>query len=185
MERTLPTRRRGFTLVEAIATIVVLAVVMGVSSRLIYAGADAYTAGSVRAELHSQLCAAMDRVVSELREVRATPSSSPVTPNISSVSATSIAWTGPDGTARTVALSGSSLNLTVGAASATALAVGLTGFTVACYDESNAALGASLSGASTAPIRRVELTVQGSAGGVSETLRTRVFLRCMVSGGSA
>lgn len=71
MAPTRPSRRRGFTLVEAIATIVILAVVMGVASRLVHAGADAYTAGSVRAEMHAQLSSAMDRITSELREVRA------------------------------------------------------------------------------------------------------------------
>lgn len=185
MAPTRPSRRRGFTLVEAIATIVILAVVMGVASRLVHAGADSYTAGSVRAEMHAQLSSAMDRITSELREVRAAPASSPAAPDVSSVTPTSISWTGPDGIARTLALSGSTLNLTVGGAGAAALALNVSGLAVACYDQENTALAANLSGASTAAIRRVELTLQASVGGVGDTLRTRVFLRCTVAGGAS
>ena len=58
----------------------------------------------------------------------------------------------------------------------------VTAFTVTCYNESNAALAASLSGAATQPIRRIQIQVTVSRQGVTESLRARAFVRSLMTG---
>ena len=53
---------------------------------------------------------------------------------------------------------------------------------VQTYDESNAALAASLSGAACDDIRRVAVAITIERSGVTETLRTKLFLRCTMAG---
>jgi hypothetical protein len=53
---------------------------------------------------------------------------------------------------------------------------------VLTYDEDDAALSAPLSGAACDDIRRVALNVTVQRNGVTESLRTTVFIRSMMSG---
>jgi len=55
-------------------------------------------------------------------------------------------------------------------------------FTIQTFDESNSSLAGNLSGSSTEPIRRIAITLTVDRAGVHETLRTKVFLRCMMQG---
>jgi len=180
--RQTPPRPRGFTLVEAIATIAVIAAVAVVASRVISTSTELYTQTAARSELQVQLSTALDRVVSELRQCRIRAASNPVAPDITTVTPTSIAWIGPDGVADSVALSGSTLLLQTPAGGTSAIATNITAFAVQCYNESNTALATSLSGSSVDPVRRVEITITATLSGITETVRTRVFLRAMVAG---
>lgn len=177
--------RRGFTLVEAIATIMIIAAISVVASRVISTSTELYTQTAVRAELHTQLSAAMDRITTELRQCRVRPSSNPAAPDVTGVTASSITWIGPDGVTDSVSRSGSTLLWQTPSGGTTTLATGVTAFTVQCYDQSNAALAQTLSGSAVDAIRRVEITITGSLSGVTETVRTRVFLRAMVAGAAS
>jgi hypothetical protein len=53
----------------------------------------------------------------------------------------------------------------------------VTAFAVQTYDESNATLAASLSGSGCDPIRRVQLTLTAQRHGVTQSLRTKLFIR--------
>ncbi|MBY0263725.1 MAG: prepilin-type N-terminal cleavage/methylation domain-containing protein [Phycisphaerales bacterium] len=178
-------RCRGFTLVEAIATIAVISAISIVAARVLSTSTSLYTQTAARAELHVQLSTALDRITSELRQCRIRPSSSPVAPDVTGTTASSITWIGPDGVTDAVSLSGSTLLWQVPSGGTATLATGVTAFTVQCYNESNAALASTLSGSGVDAIRRVEITITGSLSGVTETLRTRVFLRAMVVGGAS
>ena len=61
--------RRGFTLIEAIATIVVLAIIGSIASLIILTAVDGYTDAATGAQLHIEASTAMDRIVRELRKV--------------------------------------------------------------------------------------------------------------------
>jgi type II secretory pathway pseudopilin PulG len=180
-----PTASRAFTLVEAIATIVVIATVSLVASRVISSSTQSYTQVATRSELHAQAASAMDQIVQNLRQARVRPASSPVAPDITGVTPTSVSWVMPDGTAITVARSGSTLQAQYNAGAWVVLATNVTAFNVQCFDESSAALATTLSGSALDPIRRIEITLGVSLSGVTETLRTRVFLRAMVAGASS
>lgn len=182
MSHRRPIRRRagrGFTLVEAVATMTIIAIVAGVSSRLILSGADGYASAATRAELANSASAAMERIAAELREIPFRPSTSPVEPYLDSVAANSISWAG--GTS--LALSGTNLQLTVGGTART-LAANVSAFSIRCYDQNNSALSTSLSGNACDAVQRIEITLTLTRSGVSETLRTRVFLRCLMAGAS-
>jgi len=58
----------------------------------------------------------------------------------------------------------------------------VTAFTVQTYNESNTALSATLSGAACDPIRRIMVTITTQRAGVTQTLRTKLFVRSTMEG---
>ena len=59
----------------------------------------------------------------------------------------------------------------------------VSAFSVQTYDEDNAALGATLTGAACDPIRRIELDLTLQRSGVTTSLRTKLFVRSTMRGG--
>ena len=59
----------------------------------------------------------------------------------------------------------------------------VSSFSIQAYDEDNAALAATLTGAACDPIRRIELDLTLQRTGVSTSLRTKLFVRSTMSGG--
>ena len=121
----------------------------------------------------------------ELRKIELDAAASGIAPNIDTVTATSIAWTDTDSDSYSLSLSGADLMLAVDGGAAAVLLADATAFSVATYDEDNAALAASLAGVACDPIRRVALDVTLQRHGVSESLRTKVFIRSTMSGGGS
>ena len=181
MKRELPTRvgRRGFTLVEAMAAMSVLVAVGSVSSTIVISAVNGGRTSYTSCQLNEEISSAMERVVHELRRVGLSASAGTTAPNITAATANSISF----GASSSFALSGSTLNFVDSGAAAVALLTNVAAFTVECYDESNSALAASLSGTACYPIRRVQVSITCTRDGVSETLRTRVFVRGAMSGG--
>lgn len=169
--------RRGFTLVEVITTMVIVAIIGVVSSTLLLSAVERYHAAATRAELVNAASAAMERITVTLRDIPQRVSVTPSVPSISAVTANSITWDG----GMSLAISGTSVRLTINGDSTT-LAEHVSAFEVTVFDKDNAAMDASLSGGACNSIRRVQITLTLSRDGVSETLRSRVFLRCMMSG---
>ena len=58
----------------------------------------------------------------------------------------------------------------------------VTAFTVQSYDQDNGVLANPLTGAACDDIRRVVLEVTVQRNGVTESLRTKIFIRSMMSG---
>ena len=58
----------------------------------------------------------------------------------------------------------------------------VTACTITAFDQDNTQLGASLSGAGCDAIRRVSVSVTVQRNGISETLRTRVYIRSTMEG---
>jgi prepilin-type N-terminal cleavage/methylation domain-containing protein len=171
-------RRRGFTLVEAVAAMALVATLGSVSSMIIYTGITGYRDAVMRGQLHSEISAAFDRLTRALWSIGRDTSATVVAPNITSVTATSITWD----TNWSLSLSGSQLMLSEAGGTARSILNDVTSFSIQCYNESNTALAASLSGSATQAIRRIQLQATVSRHGQTETLRTRVFIRSCMSG---
>ena len=171
--------RRAFTLVEVIATIVIVAVLAAISANLVRSATSGYADAATRAELVNDGSAALERLVTGIRDIPLRASVTPAEPLIATITTDSLTVDGNQG----FALSGTNLRLTVAGVTKT-LVGNVSNFQVRAFDQSNAALAVSLSGDACDPVRRIELTLTLSRNGVSETLRTRVFLRCMMNGAS-
>lgn len=177
-----PSTRLGFTLVEVIATVVIVGAIGVFIAGAVRATADAYAAAAQRAELVNSASAALERAVTGLRDIPLRASVTPAEPAIETITTSSITATAAD-SAYGLALSGTNLQLTV-AGVTTTLVRHVSDFQVRAFDQGNIALADTLSGNTCDPVRRIELTLTLSRNGVSETLRTRVFLRCMIAGAS-
>lgn len=177
-------RPRAFTLLETIVTMVVLAIIMAVASRLFLSAAQGYTSAAARGELHTELSCAMDRIVMELRGAGVKAGTTPAAADIVSTTASSVSWVGADGIERALSKSGTTVVYAENGATGETLASGITTFGIATFDDSNTALAASLSGTDTENIQRVQVTLVATRGGVTETIRTRVFLRARMATGS-
>lgn len=173
MSRLPRASRRAFTLMEAIATMAVLAIVSTVLSGVVWAAVRSFDEGAESARMHSETSIAMERMTRDLRAVPLAPSGKP---DISSLAESSITW---DSATRSLSLDGGDLVLTVDGAPAVLLA-DVSAFQVRAFDASNTPLATTLSGAETEPIRRLSLELTTARGRASATVRTKVFLRCMM-----
>jgi prepilin-type N-terminal cleavage/methylation domain-containing protein len=165
-------RRPAFTLVETIATMAILAVVGSMASSLVYTAIRSYSDAGMTAQLQDELSVAMERMVRELRGVGLASG----TPDISSVTASSITWN----TNSSLTLASGELRYSAAGGAAQVLLTGVTEFSVSAFDESDAAMAGTLSGASCAPVRRIQIQVTIARSGRSQTLRSRIFIRSMM-----
>lgn len=159
------------------------AIVGVIASRIVFQAYAAHDAAVLRAELAGDLNNAMDRITTELRTMGQKAGTTPAAPDISALTASSITF-GAGGSTRTITLTGSNLQLTAETGTAV-LAGNVTAFTLQAYDTSNAALPASPTAAQLLTARRVQITLTATKNSVTETLRTKVFLRCVASGSGA
>lgn len=178
-----PCFARGFTLVETIATIVVIAIVAGMASRLISEGSREYSDAAVRSLLNKQLSTALDRLVTEFRQIGQDTSSGTAPDISSSFAATSMTWNTLT-SSRTVSFnSGTGIVQLSGAAAANStLLSGCTAFTLAYADKDNATVSP---GGSAPSIRRITITITVAQGSITETLRSKVYIRSMMIGSNA
>lgn len=173
MNRRSRASRRAFTLVEAIATMVVLAVVSTALSGAVWAAVRSFDEGAESARMHSEASIAMERMT---RDLRAIPLAASGAPDISTVGADSITW---DAGTRSLSLVEGNLVLTVDGTPAVLLS-DVRSFGVRAFDASNAPLATTLSGAATEPVRRLALELTTAHGRASASVRTKIFLRCMM-----
>jgi prepilin-type N-terminal cleavage/methylation domain-containing protein len=174
------TTRRGFTLVEAVATITILAVVSMTASRIIFAAADAYAGEATRAELTLDLSAAMERIAGELRAIPSRDAS-PGTPWIDVATASGVTF----GNGSRLALVSDRLELTIEGGPARALLEDVAAFELTYFDEAGQPINAPVAGAARDTIRRIGVSVTRGKHGVVEQLRTRVYIRSAAAGGGA
>lgn len=170
--------RRGFTLIEAISTLLIVATLGVVSSGAIYRAARSFSGGAVQAQLSSEASSALDVIVRELQGIAAYDASGTIAPQITSVSPTAIVYS----TNSTISYDGSTVWLTLSGGTARALIQNVSAFSISAFDQSNGALSSTLSGVGVLPVRRLSVSLTVSRFGESETLRTRVFLRAMAHG---
>ncbi len=176
-----PSRPRGFTLVETIAVMFLLAVIGSISSALIYSGVSSYRDASTLGQIHEEEATAMARLAVELRKIPLSTTAGTMAPMISDVTPTSIAWN----TNYTLSLVGAQLQLVEAGGAASILLDDVSALTITCYDESNNPMAATLSGAACYPIRRIAVSFTVQRHGISDSLRTKFFIRSAMQGGSA
>jgi len=167
---------RAFTLVETIAAITVLSVIASVTSSILWTSIQGYARGALAADLHTQASIALEQVVRNLRNIPKVSAAS--APDIASFSSTSITWN----TDYTLSLDGAELVLRSDGGVPRTLITGVTSFSLQAFDQSNVELASSLSGNGCLPIRRFLITMTIQRDGVSETVRTKVFIRSLIAG---
>ena len=183
----LPSRHRGdwrsgFTLVEVIATVVILAVIGSLASRTVMTAMDGYLTAATRAQLHSELSMALDRIAREIRKIPLRADYGAIAPDINAVRSDRLDW----GTSQLIR-SASQLTFIDNPppADSAVLLSDVLAFSIQTYDESGAALNQTLNNAGCDPIRRIRVQMTLQRAGVTETLGTSVFLRCTMEGASS
>ena len=162
MKRT--SMQRGFTLIELIASMVVLGVVASVSAPLIGAASDSFVTSANNRDDIERLAHAMDRSVRLLREVPATAAGSGL-PDIVVAATDNIEFA--DGAE--LELVGTTLMLTPAGGAASPLCTGVTAFELAYLAED----GLTDTIATPQTSQRIEIRIV--AGG--HELRSSVFFR--------
>ena len=168
--------RRGFTLIEFLATMVILATIAGVAGSIIFSAVDGYAAASARAQLQSELSVALDRIVRELRSL-ATQDPQTGAPDLVSMASQSMTWGNGSG----VRLSGNILEVIDAGGAPARLASDVTQFTVTAFDENGSVIALPLDDAGCDSVRRVGVTLAATRNGTTEQIRTRIFLRATIA----
>lgn len=171
--------RGGFTLIEVIATIVILAAVATAASNILLTAGNGYLDAAGSAQLHSEISMAMDRLVREFRQIDLDNGASGIAPDIDDVTPTSMTWH----TDYSVTLNGSVLQLVEDGGAASTLLTDVSKFMISTFDEDNNSLAGTLTGDQCDDIRRIEISIAQSRYGVTDELRAKVFVRSTVIGG--
>lgn len=169
MSRRPSPARRAFTLVEAIAAIVVLATAGSLAASVMTPAIDSAIAASLTADLEQTASLAMDRLVVDLRETEAAPAGGPA---FARVTSTHIIWS--DG--REALRRGDRLHL-VEAGVPHLLARSVESFAIRAFASDGSVLPLPLDEAGCTQIRRIELALVLARGGVRFPLRTRIAFR--------
>lgn len=175
-----PRVSRGFTLIETISAIVIISLIAGVSARIVTSAADAAAKGSTLARLESEASLALERVIAEWRQIRCVPGATTWSPDITSLSSNAISWKDIAGNSRSLSLSGSTLQISGAAATNATLVDQVTSFTIEPFDQSDLPLTAS----AIPSIRRLRVTLTMTQGQAAITLRTKIYLRAAIAGGT-
>jgi prepilin-type N-terminal cleavage/methylation domain-containing protein len=168
-------RRAGFTLIELLASIAVLGALGSIAAMTLASAINGYTSSTTRAQLHAELSIALDRIDRELRKIDSETAGA--SPDLNWITPDSIAWNG----AEALALSGDQV-LFFENGSLDILLDDVTAFSVQAFDHANGLLGASLDDDECDPVRRLQVTITLQRNGVSETLRTKLYIRCLMEG---
>jgi prepilin-type N-terminal cleavage/methylation domain-containing protein len=177
--------RAGFTLVELIAVMVVLAVISAIGGSIVRTAAESSSRTAARTELMAEASVAMERIVAMIKytPVRA---GAPATPAISYLDANEIVWENGDDLdvpsgAPTTLLLRSVRDGDAAGSTPKLLARDVSALVLTPFDESGTNLLTGLNALSTtvqtAPIHSVGVSLTLTRGGVSVTLATRVFVR--------
>lgn len=173
-----PAARRAFTLIEMVATMVILGAIGTIASNIMFTCSDGYIQAATSAQMHTEASIGMDRMVRELRKIELDDGASGIAPNIDSLTPTSLAWHGTS----SLTLLGSNLMFVDDGADPAVLLSDVSSLFIQAFDEGNASMSATLSGSACDDIRRLSISLSLQRAGVTETLRTKVFLRATMAG---
>lgn len=179
-----PIRRTAFTLIETIASIVVIGILGSVTGFIIINHTEAYADAATQAQLHVEGSVTLDRLVREFRSVEQDPASTSLAPYITLATTTAMDWNN----ANELSLSGTNLVLSIDSGvNNDILGTDVSALALDYFDEDNNSLltGTSVASGDLPDIRRISVTITLTRSGVSETLRARVFLRAMMTGADA
>ncbi|MBL1216077.1 MAG: prepilin-type N-terminal cleavage/methylation domain-containing protein [Planctomycetes bacterium] len=180
-DRRLRLSASGFTLVETIAVITVLAVIGSMVSMLLLTSSTGYHDASVQGQLHVETSSALDRVVREFRQIEAVDDGQgSLMPDITSAAENAIAWS----TDSSLSVNGDQqLILRLGGTDSV-LATDVTALALDYLDGTASSLlsGGQVPNGSLPDIRRLSISLTVTRSGLSDTLHTRLFLRSVMEG---
>ena len=165
--------RGGFTLVELIATIVILGTLGSVTTFIINTLAETLSTDATQAQLHMELAVALDRMAAEIRAVPRDESAAGLAPDIDAIDADFISFAGSE-----FSLVGTTLRYDDGSGAAVLLK-DVDTLTLRALDETGTELPAPLLDDGCDDIRRIEITLSCTRHGVAVSLGTGVFVRSM------
>ncbi|MFG0331089.1 MAG: type II secretion system protein [Phycisphaerales bacterium] len=179
--RVRTSRTRAFTLIETLSVIVVLGILGSITATLLIENVDAFSDASVHSRIHADGSVTLDRIVRGIRAIDPDPADSDA-PYITVAESGRLEWENGKVLERT----GTTLSIQTDGANLDVLATDVTAFSLAYFDEDNAALlsGGAVPAADLPTIRRVSISLTITRDGRSESLRTRVFIRSMIGDGT-
>ncbi|CAN5838828.1 hypothetical protein BH11PLA1_BH11PLA1_18860 [soil metagenome] len=174
--RTLCARRGGFTLIEMLCTICILATIAMVTSGLIFQASAAFVAAGTGAQLSGELSGAMERVAREVRMIPAKSGTSGVVADLNGIGSISILYG-----LGAVAMKGDALTITEGAGTQCTI---LENASIAfeALDNQGAVIAEPVTGPKLEQVQRVRITLSATRGSETQTLRTVVFIRSLMAG---
>jgi len=172
--------RRGFTLVEAIASITILALIGGLTSQIIFTASRSWMDAAAIAELERETSLALDRIITSLRSIERDPAAPEVALRIDAIGPNMIAWHGDH------SLSLENDVLILREADATLpLARNIASLTVTPFGPDGQMMPGELTDDTAGTARRITIGVVASRGDLELSLRTSVFLRSAATAGDA
>jgi prepilin-type N-terminal cleavage/methylation domain-containing protein len=162
---------RGFTLIEAIITIVIVGIISSIAALIILEGMQASSKEQNLSSAHYQARLAMERMAREIRTINVKGNVGTVAiGTITGNPTNSLIFTDLTGTNVTYSLSGQTLNRTVGGVSSS-LAAGVTTLEFRHYDIANALTISALA------VWTIDISMTDTQGADSLPMRTRVHPR--------
>lgn len=161
--------RSGFTLVEMLASIVIVATVAAVTSPILVSATSAYSKSAQQRRSAERVAGALDRLCRILREAPAKASPAGAT-NFTAASVSSFALFG----GASASLSGTDLLLGSATEPPSPLCVGVTVFELTYFDSAGAAVNVA-AGTDSVQRMQIRLAADGSE------LRTTVWLRASLN----
>lgn len=168
-------RHRAFTLVELVATMVIISAASAVTASVISSASRSYADSARAATLHVSASSALDRIVKELQACPLDPAAPSPSPRITRVQRNSIDW----GNGYRLTLNGRELRLTTPSQPAQPIVGDVSAFSVRTFNANNQLLPTNLNAASARAVRRIEITITLTSGRSSETIRTRIAPRAL------
>ncbi len=171
--------RAGFTLVELIAAITITAFVAVITTSVLWTAVNATARGGIQADLQTTISTAAEQVVRHMRNIPKQPNKA--APDIAYLKPTAIVWS----TDTSLSLSGTNLVITVAGGTPRVLLRDVQEFEIRAFDESNNELARNLTNIQCESVRRISIRIVASRGdgaGTTELVRTKVFIRSMLSG---
>ncbi len=171
--------RRGFTLVESIATITVLAILGSIASFMLAPVITSHTNAATSAQLQLELSMTLDRIERDLKAISRDDAADTTAPDIAIITPTSISW--HDNSSLT--FSGGEVRLATSGGPPQVLMRNVASLAIQAFDESNQPLGATLNADQCDEVRRLRIVITAERSGISQLARTKLFIRSMMQGG--
>lgn len=171
-------RAAGFTLVELICVTVILGVLGAVTAGVISRAAAAMADSSVSARLCDEAGSAMELMTRQIRSIPGKAGSTPAAADITAITGSSIQFA----PSSWITLTGTQVLVSENGGTAMPIAGNVTQLIFEPLDSSGALIATPVAAADLARVQRLRITLTLQRGARTETLRTTVFLRCLLAG---